>query len=81
MQRSDAICLVFLAFLGFDVFIFTPSGMTNIERYLSELLVDIHRLEKIDFTITLGNLLTVEAEKIVKDSLFERIINKLRRNN
>ena len=81
MQRSDAIFLVFLAFLGFDVFIFTPSSTTNIERYLSKPLVDIHRLERIDFTVTLDKLLTVEAEKIVKDSLFERMFNKLRRNN
>ena len=81
MQRSDAIFLVFLVFLGFDVFIFTPSSITNIERYLSESLVDVHRLDTVDFTVTLDELLTVEVKESVKESLFERIFNKVRRKS
>lgn len=57
MQRGDAVLLTFLAFLGFDVFIFSPGGGMNIELFLTERIVMTHRLEKIEFHLKLEDIL------------------------
>ncbi|WP_431029014.1 YceG family protein [Lysinibacillus sp. LZ02] len=82
MQRSDALFLVFLAFLGFDVFIFSPGGGNNIELFLSEPIVMTHRLEKIEFHLKLDEVLveTTQSTKNKRMSL-KNIFDRIKRRD
>ncbi len=82
MQRGDAVLLVFLAFLGFDVFIFSPGGSTNIELFLTEPLVMTHRLEKIEFHLTLKEILQEKkAPKETKRLSLKNILDRMKRRD
>lgn len=52
LQREDAVLLVFLNMIGFDVVIFNPEGTVGIENYLTKSIMKTHRLEKISFDLT-----------------------------
>jgi hypothetical protein len=60
MQRQDAVFLVFLSMLGFDVFIFSPGATLSIEHYIVGNLLNTHRLEKVSFNETLAHLSTIQ---------------------
>ena len=64
MQRQDAVLLVFLSMLGFDVFIFSPGGSLSIEHYITGQLLNTYRLEKISFDQTLDNLSTIHSNGV-----------------
>ncbi len=67
MQRQDAVLLVFLSMLGFDVLIFSPGASLSIEHYITGQLLNTYRLEKISFDETLAQLSTVRSEGIISE--------------
>ena len=82
MQRGDAVLLTFLAFLGFDVFIFSPGGGMNIELFLAEPIVMTHRLEKIEFHLKLEDVLqerSVPQEN--KRISLKNILNRIKKRD
>ena len=50
---EDSITLCFLNLFGFDITILTPTGYNNIEGKIKEKFYDIHRLEEVNFNLTL----------------------------
>lgn len=63
LQRQDAVMIVFLSLLGFDVFLFNPEGSIDIEQYIAEQLLNKYRLEKFSFDEKLANLLAANNRK------------------
>lgn len=63
IQRQDAVMLVFLGMLGFDVFIFNPGSSLGIEQFINGQLLNTYRLEKISFDETLSNLLALANKR------------------
>lgn len=59
IERQDAVMLVFLGMLGFDIIIFNPGSSLGIEQFISGQLLNTYRLEKISFDETLSNLLAI----------------------
>ncbi|MER1986383.1 MAG: YceG family protein [Solibacillus sp.] len=83
MQRQDAVLLLFLSMLGFDVIIYSPGGSLSIEHFITGQLLNTHRLEKISFNETLADLLHVKQEKeqerkLDLKSVFRKISKKLK---
>ena len=62
MQRQDAVLLLFLNMLGFDVLIFSPDATLSIENYITGNLLNTHRLEKVSFDETLAHLSTLRSK-------------------
>ena len=52
---EDSIMLCFLNLIGLDITILTPTGYNNIEGKINEKFYDIHRLEQVDFNLSLPN--------------------------
>lgn len=50
---EDSIVLCFLNIFGFDITILTPTGYNNIEEKIQEKFYDTHRLEEVNFNLTL----------------------------
>ena len=80
MQIQDAVLLVFLNMLGFDVFIFNPAGTLAIEHFIADRLLNSYKLEKTSFDTTFERLIatpvTVDDDLTVKidlKSIFKRI--------
>ncbi len=69
IQRQDAVLLIFLNMLGFDVFIFSPGGSLSIEHYIKPQLLNTFRLEKISFNETLAHLSSINTGKNEKRKL------------
>ena len=69
MQRQDAVLLIFLNMLGFDVLIFSPGGSLSIEHYIKAQLLNTFRLEKISFNETLAHLSSINSGKNEKRKL------------
>ncbi|MEK4229771.1 YceG family protein [Solibacillus sp. FSL H8-0538] len=84
MQRQDAILLMFLSMLGFDVIICSPGGSLSIEHFIAGELLDTHRLEKISFDEKLSDVLHVQIaqgepeRKLDLKTMFRRISKKLK---
>ena len=83
MQRQDAILLMFVSMLGFDVIICSPGGSLSIEHFIAPDLLDTHRLEKISFDEKLSNILHVKVteepeRKLDLKSMFRKITKKLK---
>lgn len=82
MQRQDAVLLLFTNMLGFDVIICSPGGSLSIEHYITDQLLNTHRLEKISFDETLAAILDVPivknepGRKLDLKSMFQRISKK-----
>jgi len=53
---EDSIMLCFLNLFGFDITILTPTGYNNIEGKIEDKFYDTHRLEEVNFNLTLPNL-------------------------
>jgi hypothetical protein len=47
-SRSDASLLLLLNELGFDLFIFNPSGLRDIEQYIDEQHYDVHLMDRME---------------------------------
>lgn len=56
IERQDAVMLVFLSMLGFDIFIFNPGSSLGIENYITGQLLNTYRLEKVSFDETFSDL-------------------------
>lgn len=52
---EDSIVLCFLNLFGFDITILTPTGYNNIEGKIKEKFYDVHRLEEVNFNLSLPN--------------------------
>lgn len=84
MQRQDAILLVFLNMLGFDVIICSPGGSLSIEHYITGDLLDTHRLEKISFDEKISTILQENTSQGIEErtaglrNIFKRISKKLK---
>lgn len=80
VQRSDAVFLLFLVCLGFDVFIFSPGGEVTVEPFLAQSFLMIHRLEKIEFQLQMEELLNKpkvqESTKLSLRTIIQRITRK-----
>ncbi|MBU3146189.1 YceG family protein [Clostridium sp. CF012] len=50
---EDSIMLCFLNLFGLDISILTPTGYNNIEEKISEKFYDTHRLEEVNFNLSL----------------------------
>jgi len=57
---EDSILLCFLNLFGFDITILTPTGYNNIEGIIKDTFYDTHRLEGVNFNLTLPDF---NAEK------------------
>ncbi|MBU3114294.1 YceG family protein [Clostridium lacusfryxellense] len=53
---EDSITLCFLNLFGFDITILTPTGYNNIEEKIKEKFYDNHKLEDVNFSLSLPNL-------------------------
>jgi hypothetical protein len=71
MQIQDAVLLVFLNMLGFDVFIFNPAGTLAIEHFIADRLLNSYKLEKTSFDTTFERL--VATPVVVDDDLTVKI--------
>ena len=67
-RRQDAVLLVFLSMLGFDVLIFSPGASLSIEHYITGQLLNTYRLEKISFDETLAHLSSVRVKALSSDT-------------
>ncbi len=65
-NQEDTIILGFLHFVGFDIVILTPTGYNNIENGINPYYYDTHKLEKINFGLTIP-----KQGNTVKRSLFD----------
>ena len=80
VQRSDATLLIFLACLGFDVLLFAPGSEMTVEPYLTQPILMVHRLEKIEFHLKLEELLVEnkvqEQPKLSLKAFLQRLKRK-----
>lgn len=51
LSMEDCIMLALLNYMGVDIFIFNPSGYSDIENYIYKDLYDIHTLDKMRFNL------------------------------
>lgn len=51
LSMEDCIMLTLLNYMGVDIFIFNPSGYSDIENYIYKELYDIHTLDKMSFNL------------------------------
>ncbi|SHH78797.1 Putative component of 'biosynthetic module' [Clostridium collagenovorans DSM 3089] len=51
LSFEDCVLLAFLNKLGVDIFIFNPSGYSDVERYTFDNVYDVHNLEKMRFNL------------------------------
>ncbi|MEG2353457.1 MAG: YceG family protein [Clostridium sp.] len=51
LSFEDCILLAFMNKLGVDIFIFNPSGYSDVEKYIYNSVYDIHNLEKMRFKL------------------------------
>ena len=79
MQRQDAVLLVFLSMLGFDVFIFSPGATLSIEHYIEAQLLNTHRLEKVSFNETLAHLSTVINNNVKSKIDLRSIVSRFKK--
>lgn len=69
IEKQDAVLLVFLNMLGFDVFIFNPDSSLSIEHHINKGLLNTIRLEKVSFDETLSHLISLVN---IRDSLTDK---------
>ncbi|WP_199880594.1 YceG family protein [Bacillus massiliglaciei] len=50
-DRADAALLLLLKELGFDIILFNPSGLRDIELYIDEKYYDVHLMEHFEFEL------------------------------
>ena len=68
LSRADAVLLLFLNKIGFDIFIYNPTGHNDIEQYIATELYDIHWLDDMVFDLE------------IKDNSIKKRITGLIRN-
>lgn len=79
LERQDAIMLMFLSLLGFDLFIFNPEGSMDLETYIQAGIMNKYRLEKISFEENLNEILSVNNRRSdfkAKEGIFS-VIKKI----
>lgn len=70
---EDSIILAFLALIGIDILIVTPTGYNNIENKIPEKYYDIHKFEKVSLNLELPNLNNIKKkENSFWSKLFKR---------
>jgi hypothetical protein len=69
--KETCFLILLLSKVGFDVVVLTPGGENNIENMISGKLIDIHRLEKMEYDLHMNNL-----DKEVP--LFKKLFGKMR---
>ena len=78
MQVQDAVLIVYLSMLGFDIIICSPGATLSIEHYTSGQLLNTHRLERISFDATLQHYLNVKAKVDEEPKInFKRVIGRI----
>lgn len=77
--REDAVLLLILNQLGFDVLLFNPTGQNDIEQFIDESYYDTHWLDEMSFKehFPLTLFLLKRHSKGKRKSTFKKIINKL----
>ncbi|MBX4261833.1 YceG family protein [Clostridium estertheticum] len=76
---EDSIILCFLNLFGFDISILTPTGYNNIEEKIKEKFYDNHKLEAVNFSLSLPNL--NDEKKYTKEkgkSFLSNILKQIR---
>ncbi|MFX0548121.1 YceG family protein [Hathewaya histolytica] len=67
VSMEDCVLLTLLNYMGIDIFVFNPSGYSDIENYIYEDLYDTHTLDKMRFN------LGFRKPKEKKKGIFQRI--------
>lgn len=76
---EDSIVLCFLNLFGFDITILTPTGYNNIEEKIEEKFYDTHRLEEVNFNLSLPDF--NDEKKYTKEkgkNFFSNIFNNFK---
>lgn len=82
IQQQDAILLVFLNMLGFDVLIFNPDSSRSIEHFIKKDILSTTRLEKVSFNETFSHLISLidKRENLVDKAGIMSIIKRFTKN-
>ncbi len=77
MPIEDAITLVLLHYIGFDVIIFTPSGVNCIDQYLNVDLINEYQIGNYEENVKIPNLYLNKIFFIIGGKIWDWIFQKL----